>query len=86
MIKNIIKNIEENSSSQYLIDEPLKKHTTYGIGGPADLMIFPNNKEELIRSIEIVNENNMQLTILGSGSNILVSDKGIRGVVISLKK
>ena len=86
MIKNIIKNIEENSSSQYLIDEPLKKHTTYGIGGPADLMIFPNNKEELIRLIEIVNENNMQLTILGSGSNILVSDKGIRGVVISLKK
>lgn len=86
MIKNIIKKIENDSSSLCLVDEPLKKHTTYGIGGPADLMVFPNNKEDLIRVIEIVNENNMQLTILGSGSNILVSDNGIRGVVISLKK
>ena len=86
MIKNIIKKIENDSSSLYLVDEPLKKHTTYGIGGPADLMVFPNNKEDLIRVIEIINENNMQLTILGSGSNILVSDNGIRGVVISLKK
>ena len=86
MIKNIIKKIENDSSSLCLVDEPLKKHTTYGIGGPADLMVFPNNKEDLIRVIEIINENNMQLTILGSGSNILVSDNGIRGVVISLKK
>ena len=86
MIKNIIKKIKNNSSSLCLVDEPLKKHTTYGIGGPADLMVFPNNKEDLIRVIEIINENNMQLTILGSGSNILVSDNGIRGVVISLKK
>ena len=86
MIKNIIKKIENDSSSLCLVDEPLKKHTTYGIGGPADLMVFPKNKEDLIRVIEIINENNMQLTILGSGSNILVSDNGIRGVVISLKK
>ena len=86
MIKNIIKKIENDSSSLCLVDEPLKKHTTYGIGGPADLMVFPNNKEDLIRVIEIINENNIQLTILGSGSNILVSDNGIRGVVISLKK
>ena len=86
MIKNIIKKIENDSSSLCLVDEPLKKHTTYGIGGPADLMVFPNNKEDLIRVIEIINENNMQLTILGSGSNILVSVNGIRGVVISLKK
>ena len=86
MIKNIIKKIDNDSSSLCLVNEPLKKHTTYGIGGPADLMVFPNNKEDLIRVIEIINENNMQLTILGSGSNILVSDNGIRGVVISLKK
>ena len=64
MIKNIIKKIENDSSSLCLVDEPLKKHTTYGIGGPADLMVFPNNKEDLIRVIEIINENNMQLTIL----------------------
>ena len=69
MIKNIIKKIENDSSSLCLVDEPLKKHTTYGIGGPADLMVFPNNKEDVIRVIEIINENNMQLTILVSGKN-----------------
>ena len=86
MIKNIIKKIENNSSSLCLVDEPLKKHTTYGIGGPADLMIFPKSKKDLISVIEIINENKTNVTILGSGSNILVSDNGIRGAVISLKK
>jgi len=86
MIKDIIKKIENDLSSSYLVDEPLKNHTTYKIGGPADLMIFPESKEELIRVIKIINENNAKLTILGGGSNILVSDNGIRGVVVSLKK
>jgi UDP-N-acetylmuramate dehydrogenase len=67
------------------MNESLKKHTTYGIGGPADLMIFPKSKQDLIKVIEIINENKIQLTILGSGSNVLVSDNGIRGAVISLK-
>tara|TARA_A100000164_G_scaffold313862_1_gene292860 strand:- start:357 stop:1232 length:876 start_codon:yes stop_codon:yes gene_type:complete len=67
------------------MNESLKKHTTYRIGGPADLMIFPKSKQDLIKVIEIINENKIQLTILGSGSNVLVSDNGIRGAVISLK-
>ncbi len=85
MIENIMKELNSETSSLCLMDEPLKKHTTYGIGGPADLMIFPKSKKDLIKVIEIINENKLQLTILGSGSNVLVSDKGIRGAVISLK-
>ena len=85
MIETIMKEINNETSSLCLMNEPLKKHTTYGIGGPADLMIFPKNKQDLIKIIKIINENKIQLTILGSGSNVLVSDNGIRGVVISLK-
>ena len=85
MIETIMKEINNETSSLCLMNEPLKKHTTYGIGGPADLMISPNSKQDLIKVIEIINENKIQLTILGSGSNVLVSDDGIRGVVISLK-
>ena len=73
------------TASLCLMNESLKKHTTYGIGGPADLMIFPKSKQDLIKVIEIINENKIKLTILGSGSNVLVSDNGIRGAVISLK-
>ena len=85
MIKSIMNKINNETSSLCLMNEYLKKHTTYGIGGPADLMIFPKSKQDLIKVIEIINENKLQLTILGSGSNVLVSDNGIRGAVISLK-
>ena len=85
MIENIMKELNSETSSLCLMNESLKKHTTYGIGGPADLMIFPKSKQDLIKVIEIINENKIQLTILGSGSNVLVSDNGIRGAVISLK-
>ena len=85
MIESIMKEINNDTSSLCLMNEPLKKHTTYKIGGPADLMIFPKSKQDLIKVIEIINKNKLQLTILGSGSNVLVSDNGIRGAVISLK-
>ena len=85
MIETVMNEINNEIASLCLINESLKKHTTYGIGGPADLMIFPKSKQDLIKVVEIINENKIQLTILGSGSNILVSDNGIRGAVISLK-
>ncbi len=85
MIEKIMKKINNETSSLCLMNESLKKHTTYGIGGPADLMIFPKSKQDLIKVVKIINENKLELTIIGSGSNVLVSDKGIRGAVISLK-
>ena len=85
MIETVMNEINNKTASLCLMNESLKNHTTYGIGGPADLMIFPKSKQDLIKVIEIINENKIQLTILGSGSNVLVSDNGIRGAVISLK-
>lgn len=85
MIETVMNEINNKTASLCFMNESLKKHTTYGIGGPADLMIFPKSKQDLIKVIEIINENKIPLTILGSGSNVLVSDNGIRGAVISLK-
>ena len=85
MIETVMNEINIETASLCLMNESLKKHTTYRIGGPADLMIFPKSKQDLIKVVEIINENKIQLTILGSGSNVLVSDNGIRGAVISLK-
>ena len=85
MIETVMNEINNETASLCLINESLKKHTTYGIGGPADLMIFPKSKQDLIKVVEIINKNKIQLAILGSGSNVLVSDNGIRGAVISLK-
>ena len=85
MIETVMNEINNKTASLCFMNESLKKHTTYGIGGPADLMIFPKSKQDLIKIIEIINDNKIQLTILGSGSNVLVSDNGIRGAVISLK-
>jgi len=67
-----------------LINEPMKKHTTWNIGGPADFMVFPSSEEELIGILQFLHSEDSIPFVMGNGSNILVGDKGIRGVVIRL--
>lgn len=69
-----------------LIDEPMSKHTTFQIGGPADCFVMPSTVEEAIAVIKIVKEYDVPLTMLGNGSNLLVMDKGIRGIVVNLNE
>lgn len=66
------------------IDEPMKKHTNFKIGGNADVFVIAKNIEEIKCIIKFSKENNIPLTILGNGSNVLVSDKGIRGIVLQV--
>ena len=66
-----------------LTDEPMKKHTTFKIGGNADVMVFPETAEALRDVIALCKSENARIVILGNGSNVLVDDKGIRGVVVS---
>ena len=72
--------------SDYIINEPMSKHTTFGIGGPVDFLILPSDNSQIPDIIKSINLNKINFIFLGSGSNILVSDKGIKGAVISLKK
>jgi len=62
--------------------EPLSRHTTFGIGGPADIYVVAKNSDDLADIVIRCREHDAPVFVLGSGSNILVSDKGIRGVVI----
>lgn len=65
-------------------DEMLKKHTSFNIGGPADYYVIVNNKEELRKLISFAKKENISYFLLGNGSNLLVGDLGIRGIVIKL--
>ena len=65
-------------------DEPLAGHTTIKIGGPADLFIEPSSIKNLEKTMELVRKYKVNWRAIGRGSNLLVSDKGIEGVVIKL--
>ena len=64
------------------LDEPLSTHTTLKIGGPADLFYEAHNSGELIKAVRLARSFEVPVTIIGGGSNILVSDKGVRGLVV----
>ena len=67
-------------------NEPMKRHTTFRIGGPADYYLCPHSAKEIQKVVEICREEKLPYFILGNGSNLLVSDQGYRGVVIQLWK
>lgn len=67
-------------------EEPLAAHTTFKIGGPADIFVTPQTMHELSQVLAAIHKAQVPLTILGSGSNVLVLDGGIRGVVLSLSE
>ena len=69
-------------AEQFIFHAPLSEYTTFKIGGAADVLIFPSSAEEVSKIFKLVELFNLPCTILGNGSNVLVRDKGIRGVVV----
>lgn len=67
-----------------LLDEPLSKHTSWRIGGPADVFLLPTTVEQLSRIMQLTHRHGIPWYVIGKGSNLLVRDGGIRGVVIKL--
>ena len=76
--------LKKDIISKIIFEEPMKNHTSFKIGGKADEFIKIDSEQELIQAITYAKEKNIPITILGNGSNILVSDKGIRGLVIKI--
>ena len=76
------KNIKETN---ILKDEPMSKHTSFKTGGLADIFVKIETEKELKYILEYAKINRIELTIVGNGTNLLVRDKGIRGIVIQLK-
>ena len=69
---------------QVLTDESMRKHTTFRIGGPADYLVLPQKAEEIGEIVAYCKKMNVPWYVMGNGSNLLVADQGVRGVVIQL--
>ncbi|WP_373897546.1 UDP-N-acetylmuramate dehydrogenase [Haloimpatiens sp. FM7315] len=69
-----------------LIDEPMKKHTSFKVGGPSDVLVTPESLSDIVDVIKLCRKEKVPYCIIGNGSNILVKDGGIRGVVIKTSK
>lgn len=68
--------------SYVLADEPMAKHTSFKIGGPCDYMVFPKSVDEVKAVLAFAKEEGVRVTVLGNGSNVLVADDGIDGIVL----
>ena len=77
--------ISEAIEGAVLENEPLSRHTSFGIGGPADYYIRPASEKELIEVLRIIRERGLALMIVGRGTNLLVGDGGFRGAVVDLR-
>ena len=67
-----------------MMDEPMKKHVSFRVGGPADILVRPINEEQLKEILLYIKNEEIPYLIIGNGSNLLVRDGGIRGVVVEL--
>lgn len=74
----------KEQQGECFFEEPLKNHCSFKIGGPAEILYIPKNEEALIAAVDFAKENSLPLHILGNGSNVLISDNGLRGIVIKL--
>ena len=81
-IYNKLKKVIDQSNIK--VDESMKKHTSFKIGGNADFLISAKTVDDIKNILKFSNDNNIDLTIIGNGSNILVKDKGIRGIVMKI--
>lgn len=83
--ENIAKCLEEIISKERIkINEPMNKHTSFKIGGNAEFFVKVDSLEELRKILNFTKENKIETTIVGNGTNLLVLDNGIQGIVIKL--
>jgi UDP-N-acetylmuramate dehydrogenase len=83
-MKQVIADLQAAQIGKVLVNEPLAEYTTWKIGGPADIFIVPSDKEHLVEAMQILHRYQIPWMQIGRGSNLLISDKGIRGAVIKL--
>jgi len=78
----LINQLPKILNGEFRLQEPMKFHTSWKIGGPVDVMVFPRDESDICRVIKACGESQVPWWVIGCGSNILVLDGGIRGVVI----
>jgi UDP-N-acetylmuramate dehydrogenase len=83
-IASLATELKRTARGKVLEDEPLAKHTTFGVGGPADVFFMPESAEDLANALTLVQDAEVPILPIGGGTNLLVKDAGFRGVVIGL--
>lgn len=83
MIKDLFVDFAEDHGIKYIENKPLSENTSFKIGGPAELFVMPETVEKVCDIVKFCNTNGINLAPLGKGSNVLVPDKGIHGVVMN---
>jgi len=73
-------------SENVIVDAEMKNYVHFRVGGPADILLIPENKDQVIKTIELCKNNNIPYFVVGNGSNLLVRDGGIKGVVIKFNE
>ncbi|MDP8229038.1 MAG: FAD-binding protein, partial [Candidatus Electryoneaceae bacterium] len=80
----IARQIQAEASVRSLFNEPMSKHTSYCVGGPAALYVYPASVQDLTTVLQICREHKLAKFLIGCGTNLLVSDDGFDGCVIDL--
>lgn len=78
--------IDVLGNERVLFDEPMSSHTTFRIGGPAEVFAMPENYEQIGAVLKLCDQEQLPYFVLGNGSNLLVSDSGYRGVIIQMDR
>ena len=86
LLKSIKEKLRSELKGELLFDEPLSKYTTVKIGGPAEALFYPLDLEDLARAVRFCKGQDLAYCVIGNGSNLLVRDGGIRGLVIKLNR
>ena len=81
LYKNLVRILDED---KVFLDEDLSKRSSFETGGVADYFITPSSKDEVVEVIQFIKAENLPLTIIGNGTNLLIRDKGVRGITMSL--
>ena len=84
--QNILNKIKENFRGEAMLEEPMSGHTSLKIGGPAEIVVFPEDPLSLKNVLFAASEEMIPVFILGGGTNLLVGDKGVKGLGISLRE
>ena len=85
-IVNFKELFENKNFGEVLLNEPMKNHTSFKIGGPADVVIIPKDENQIVEAITLLRENNINFFIMGNGTNLLVKDGGLRCAVIKINE
>ena len=84
--ESLKKEMQEAIRGTIVFDAPMSRHTSLQVGGPADVLAFPHDERDLATLITMARERDISYLVIGKGTNLLVRDRGIRGLVVSLSQ